>query len=94
MNPIEIIPGIQWVGVLDTQLRVFDVILPRDRHWVTRSRRQSQTVCTVGNHCRNALLAFGLLAGIEGAGPWAAVALGRTAGAVTRAANTAATAPS
>jgi flavorubredoxin len=27
MNPIEIIPGIQWVGVLDTQLRVFDVIM-------------------------------------------------------------------
>jgi flavorubredoxin len=27
MNPVEIIPGIQWVGVLDTQLRVFDVIM-------------------------------------------------------------------
>jgi flavorubredoxin len=27
MQPVEIIPGIQWVGVLDTQLRVFDVIM-------------------------------------------------------------------
>jgi len=27
MQPVEVIPGIQWVGVLDTQLRVFDVIM-------------------------------------------------------------------
>lgn len=27
MNAVEVIPGIQWVGVLDTQLRVFDVIM-------------------------------------------------------------------
>ena len=34
MNPVEIIPGIQWVGVLDTQLRVFDVIM-QARHGTT-----------------------------------------------------------
>jgi flavorubredoxin len=27
MQPVEVVPGIQWVGVLDTQLRVFDVIM-------------------------------------------------------------------
>lgn len=27
MNPVEILPGIRWVGVLDPQLRVFDVIM-------------------------------------------------------------------
>ena len=27
MNPVEILPGVQWVGVLDPQLRVFDVIM-------------------------------------------------------------------
>jgi flavorubredoxin len=27
MQPVEVIPGVQWVGVLDTQLRVFDVIM-------------------------------------------------------------------
>lgn len=27
MNPVEVLPGVQWVGVLDTQLRVFDVIM-------------------------------------------------------------------
>jgi flavorubredoxin len=27
MRPVRILPGIHWVGVLDTQLRVFDVIM-------------------------------------------------------------------
>ena len=27
MHPVEILPGIKWVAVLDTQLRVFDVIM-------------------------------------------------------------------
>jgi flavorubredoxin len=27
MHAVEVLPGIQWVGVLDTQLRVFDVIM-------------------------------------------------------------------
>ncbi len=34
MQPVEVIPGIQWVGVLDTQLRVFDVIM-QARHGTT-----------------------------------------------------------
>jgi NADH oxidase (H2O-forming) len=34
MNPVEIVPGIHWVGVLDTQLRVFDVIM-QARHGTT-----------------------------------------------------------
>lgn len=27
MQAVEVVPGVQWVGVLDTQLRVFDVIM-------------------------------------------------------------------
>lgn len=27
MQPVEIVPGIRWVGVLDPQLRIFDVIM-------------------------------------------------------------------
>jgi NADH oxidase (H2O-forming) len=27
MRPVRIVPGVHWVGVLDTQLRVFDVIM-------------------------------------------------------------------
>jgi NADH oxidase (H2O-forming) len=34
MQPVEVIPGVQWVGVLDTQLRVFDVIM-QARHGTT-----------------------------------------------------------
>jgi flavorubredoxin len=34
MNPVEIVPGVHWVGVLDTQLRVFDVIM-RANHGTT-----------------------------------------------------------
>jgi NADH oxidase (H2O-forming) len=34
MQPVEVIPGVQWVGVLDTQLRVFDVIM-RAQHGTT-----------------------------------------------------------
>lgn len=30
MQPVEIVPGVHWVGVLDTQLRVFDVIMRAD----------------------------------------------------------------
>ena len=34
MNPVEIVPGVRWVGVLDPQLRVFDVIM-RAEHGTT-----------------------------------------------------------
>jgi flavorubredoxin len=34
MEPVEIVPGIQWVGVLDPQLRVFDVVM-RAEHGTT-----------------------------------------------------------
>ena len=34
MQPVEVIPGVQWVGVLDTQLRIFDVIM-RAEHGTT-----------------------------------------------------------
>jgi flavorubredoxin len=34
MPPVEIVPGIRWVGVLDPQLRVFDVIM-RAEHGTT-----------------------------------------------------------
>jgi len=34
MAPVEIVPGIRWVGVLDPQLRVFDVIM-RAEHGTT-----------------------------------------------------------
>lgn len=34
MTPIHIVPGIQWVGVLDPQLRVFDVVM-RAEHGTT-----------------------------------------------------------
>lgn len=34
MQPLEIVPGIHWVGVLDPQLRVFDVVM-RAEHGTT-----------------------------------------------------------
>jgi flavorubredoxin len=34
MRPVEIVPGIQWVGVLDPQIRIFDVIM-RAEHGTT-----------------------------------------------------------